>query len=265
VHVANTAAPVFTTQPSFGNDVIWPPQHGYVDLGVAGTGAAATSSCGIASYQFASCSSSQIENTTGVGDGNTVRDCVYEPSSLHVRAERDGACSPIGRVYTTTVVAVDVCGNSTTSNPFDIGVWHDRGHAPAAGTVIAATAGSNTPDTRPGTNGTYGTGCGAGSSSVNGTVADHSDADPDMEVDQFAAIDVNTLVVAKAAGNLSLTWTAPSYVAPVNVTRYHVYRLDPITLFWTLVTEVPKTTTSFQDPILNDGHNWQYKVTAVIK
>jgi hypothetical protein len=264
--VANTAPPVFTSQPSFGNTILWPPQHGYADFTVAATGAVAASSCGIASVQFASCSSSQPENGTGTGDGNSVRDCVYEPGALHVRAERDGACSPIGRVYTTTVVAVDVCGNQTASNPFDIGVWHDRGHAPAAGTIVAATAGSDTIDTRNGTNGTYGTSCGTGSSSVNGTVQDHSDADPDMEVEQFAAIDVNSLALTKgASGNLTLNWTAPSYVAPINVTRYHIYRLDPATLFWTLVLEVPKQTTSYQDPILNDGHNWQYRVTAVIK
>jgi hypothetical protein len=262
-HAANTAAPVFFKQPAFGNTILWPPQHGYADFTVASTGAAATSSCGIASLQFASCASSQPENGTGTGDGNSVRDCVYEPGALHLRAERDGACSPIGRVYTTTVVAVDLCGNSTTSNAFTVGVWHDRNNAPAAGTIVHAVGG--TSDTRNGNNGTYGLDCGVGNADVNGTVQDHSDADPDTEVSQSAAIDVNSLVLTKVAGDVTLNWTAPQYVAPINVTRYHVYRLDPVTLFWTLVAEVTKAVTSYQDPILNDGHNWQYRITAVIK
>jgi hypothetical protein len=264
-HVANTAAPVFTTQPSFGSAILWPPEHGYADFTVTNTGAVVSSSCGVASIQFASCSSSQPENTTAVGDGNTLRDCVYEPAGLHVRVERDGNCSPIGRVYTTTVVATDVCGNVTSSNPFDIGVWNDRTHQPPAGTSKAASVGSGTLDTRNGSNGTYGAGCGTGNSSTNGTVQDHSDADPDMEVDQFASVDVNSLALAKTGGNVALAWTAPTYATPINVTRYHVYRLDPVTLLWTQIAEVAKQYTSYQDPILNDGRNWQYRVTAVIK
>jgi hypothetical protein len=101
-HAANTAAPVFTIQPAFGDTPVWPPNHGYLDFEVFDTGAVAASSCGIASIQFASCSSSQPENGHGTGDGNTMRDCVYEPGALHLRVERDGACSPIGRVYAAT-------------------------------------------------------------------------------------------------------------------------------------------------------------------
>jgi hypothetical protein len=137
VHIANTAPPVFTNQPSLGAcPILWPPNHGYVDVSVSDTGAAATSSCGIASIQFASCNSSQPENGNGTGDGNTMRDCVYEPGALHLRAERDGACSPIGRVYTTSLVAVDVCGNATTSNPMEVAVWHDRGNPPTSTHVV---------------------------------------------------------------------------------------------------------------------------------
>jgi hypothetical protein len=264
LHLANTAAPVFTVQPSLGETILWPPNHGYADFAVSDTGATAASSCGIATIQFASCSSSQPENGTGTGDGNTLRDCVYEPGSLYLRAERDGACSPIGRVYTTTMIAVDVCGNVTTSNPFSVNVWHDRAHPPTQGTVRFSPG--DTADVRNGTNGTYGTDCGTGSTGANGTIQDHSDADPDMEVAQDAAIDVNSLTVVKGTGgNVTLNWTAPQFVAPINVTRYHVYRLNPVTLFWTMIAEVPKQSTSYQDPSLSDGSDWQYKVTAVIK
>ena len=59
--------------------------------------------------------------------------------------------------------------------------------------------------------------------------------------------------------------TEPAHQAGIIVTRFHVYRLDPVTLLWTLLAEVTKQKTSYQDASLNDGRNWQYKVTAVIK
>jgi hypothetical protein len=43
-----------------------------------------------------------------------------------------------------------------------------------------------------------------------------------------------------AGGNLKLTWTEPVHQAGINVTRFHVYRLDPVTLDWPLVAEVDK-------------------------
>ena len=264
VHTANTAPPVFTSQPSLGTcPVLWPPNHKVANFTVAGTGAAATSACGIASIQFASCTSSQPENGTGVGDGNSVRDCVYEPGTLHLRAERDGACSPVGRVYTTQLVATDVCGNTTTSNPLEVAVWHDRGHQPT-GTIYSGSGTQN--DVPAGTGGTYGPGCGPGSACANGTVADSSDEDPEMEISQTASISVSDLRIEKASGgNVKLVWTDPSHVAGINVTRFHVYRLDPVTLDWTQIAEVTKQTLSYLDPVLNDGVNHQYKVTAMIK
>jgi hypothetical protein len=164
------------------------------------------------------------------------------------------------------MVATDVCGNTTTSNSFDVAVWHDRGHQPTAGTIVSANPNSNTPDTRDGANGTYGASCGLGSSSANGTVRDDSDADPEMEITQNASISVGDLRIEKASGgNLKLTWTEPAHQAGINVTRFHVYRLDPVTLDWTQIAEVSKQTTSYQDPVLNDGVSHQYKITAMIK
>jgi hypothetical protein len=254
------------TQPSLGCALLWPPQHGYVDFTVANTGATASSQCGIASITFASCSSSQQENAHGTGDGNSNRDCVYSPGTLSLRAERDGACSPIGRSYSSTVVATDVCGNvSAPSNSFDVGVFHDRGHAPA-GPYYSANPGSNQNDTRAGVNGTYGTGCGNGTCGATGTGEDNSDEDPEMEINQAASISVGNLGLEKASGgNVKLTWTEPTHEPGVIVTRFHVYRLDPVTLFWVQLAEVTKQTTSYLDPVLTDGVNRQYKVTAVIK
>jgi hypothetical protein len=185
---------------------------------------------------------------------------------VHLRAERDGACSPIGRVYTMRMVAVDVCGNSTASNPFDVGVWNDRNSPPLSGSIRQAANGSGTYDTRPGLNGTYSAGCGVGGASVNGTVADHSDVDPEAEISQSASIGVGDLRLVKSTGaTILLTWTEPAHAATINVTRFHVYRLDPATLFWTQLAELPKQTTSYLDPGLSDGNDRQYKVTAVIK
>ena len=255
-------APVFAAQPSLGNTVLWPPNHGYADFTVANTGAAATSQCGIAAIEFASCNSSQEENAYGTGDGNSLRDCVYAPGLLSVRAERNGACSPVGRSYSSMVVATDVCGNSAASNTFDIAVWHDRGKAPAGSTIVHASGG--TGDSRIGVNGTYGVGCGAGNANANGTIHDHSDADPEMEISQNASVTVNDLRLEKSTGgNVKLTWSSPVQIG--QVTRYHVYRLDPVTLFWTQIGEVTKLTTSYLDPVLNDGVGYDYKITAVIK
>jgi uncharacterized repeat protein (TIGR01451 family) len=261
VHTADLTPPVFTTQPSLGDTILWSPNHGYVDFTTANTGAAATSSCGSASIQFASCSSSQPDNSNGTGDGNTTRDCVYAPDVLSLRAERDGACSPIGRVYESTVIAVDACGRTATSNPFDVVVWHDRAHPPTQGTVRFSTG--NSQDTRAGTTGTYGTDCGLGSPLANGTIQDHSDADPEMEIAQNAALDVNDLQLAKNGGSVQLTWNSP--VQSGQVTRYHVWRLDPLTLFWTQIAEVTRTTTTYSDPVLSNAAGFQYKISAVIK
>jgi hypothetical protein len=254
---------VFVQQPSLGTcPNLWPPNHKYADFTVSQMGATASSACGIASIQVASCSSSQQENATSTGDGNTVRDCVVSGDTVSMRAERNGACSPIGRVYETTLVAIDVCGNTATSNPIDVAVFHDRGHAPTGGTIYGGT---NSAD-HSGTNGTYGTGCGAGSACANGTIHDDSDADPEMEVSQNASISVGNLQLARASGgNVQLTWTEPTHEAGINVTRYHIYRMDPATFDWSMIAEVTKQTLSFQDPVLNDGVNYQYKVAAVIK
>jgi hypothetical protein len=269
VHAANPTTPSFTTQPSLGAcPVLWPPSHGYADFEVAQTGAAATSQCPIISIQFASCSSSQGENAVNTGDGNSVRDCVFSGSTLSLRAERNGACSPLGRVYTTRLVATDVCGHTAMSDTLEVSVWHGRAQPPVSANIFHGNPGSDQDDTRPGVNGNYAAdpdACGTGSSCANGTVADHSDADPEMEIAQGAATSVNDLKLSKVNGILQLSWTTPDLLAPINVTRFHVYRRDPVTFSWTYVAELPKQQLTYTDPIMNDGRNWQYKVSAIIK
>ena len=169
VNEPNTAPPVITDQPSLAEDgtcaFLWPPQHGYVDFGVQDTGIVATDACGDVSFAFSSCTSSQPENDQA--DGNSVRDCVYEPSALHLRAERAGSCSPLGRAYESTITATNVCGVSVTSDPFGACVTHDRRAGPGEdATVFSANPGSNQNSERPGINGTYGTGCGEGCGDV---------------------------------------------------------------------------------------------------
>jgi hypothetical protein len=164
------------------------------------------------------------------------------------------------------LIATDVCGNRALSDPFEMGVWHDRGHAPVTGTVYAGHGGSGA--TRTGTNGSYNPGCGSGNPTCGeeGQAHDASDADPEMEIDQLVSISVDDLRLEKAAGgSVELTWTEPLPAASVHVTRFHVYRLDPETRSWTLIGEVGRQTTSFHDPIQSDGNDWQYKVTAMIK
>lgn len=185
-HVPNTAPPVIDVQPAFSAGgacaFLWPPQHGYVDLDVENTGIVAHDTCGPVVYSFASCASSQPENTTS--DGNSLRDCVMDGTSLHLRAERRGDCSPLGRVYTTAVQVTNGCGVSTTSQPLTACVWHDRSNAPPAGsTIYSANPASNQSDTRPGVNGTYGTDCGPGCGATCSSPTNVDLSDPDRDRD----------------------------------------------------------------------------------
>jgi len=174
----------------------------------------------------------------------------------------------LGREYSSTLVATDVCGNTSAPAALTVSVWHDRGHNPD-GPYYSANPGSNQNDQRPlaiNSPGAYGTGCGTGTPCATGSGQDVSDFDPEMEIFQQASISVGDLRVDKASGgNVSLSWTEPAHAAGINVTRYHIYRLDPVTLFWTQLAEVTRQTTSWMDPALDDGLEHQYKISAVIK
>jgi len=169
MHAPYAVPPTIVAQPSLDGGggscpSLWPPSHGYVDFTVADTGIQAQAVCGGLTYRFASCASSQPEDQAGGGDGQTLRDCVYEPAALHLRAERDATCSPNGRTYAMTMIVTDACGNSTISRPFTVCVWQDKEHGPdpSLGRIYSAVPGANQNDTRQGTNGTYGTTCATG-------------------------------------------------------------------------------------------------------
>jgi len=162
--VVDTQPPIITRQPALGEDgcgLLWPPQHGYADFTGDDSGIEAYDVChAVEATLFSSCHSSQPENVNGLGDGNSTRDCVFEGGSLHLRAERDGACAPVGRRYTMTVEVGDTCGHVTPTDPFDACVRHDRRRP--RGPYLSSDPGSNQNDERPGTNGAYGAGCGTG-------------------------------------------------------------------------------------------------------
>jgi hypothetical protein len=109
IHVNDQTAP--TVNPtSCGQVCLWPVNHKYVVFDIS-TFVTGMDNCpGAVSTLFYNCSSTEPEN--GLGDGNTLRDCVYVPAthSLYVRAERRGI-SPLGRFYSVAVNLVDSCGN----------------------------------------------------------------------------------------------------------------------------------------------------------
>jgi hypothetical protein len=80
---------------------------------------------------------------------------------LSTRAERSGTCGPLDRTYTMTAGVSDTCDNTSESKPFDLCVYHDRGHQPP-GPYRSPDPDSDQDDTREGTSGTYGDDCGPG-------------------------------------------------------------------------------------------------------
>ena len=170
ITVVDTLPPIIDVQPDLGEGgcgFLWPPMHGYVDFSVDDTGTLAHDVCDGVALGYSGCGSSQPEDRDSLGDGESRGDCVVSEDlqELSLRAERDGACSPLDRAYTMALDATDSCGNFTTSDPFSLCVYHDKGHQPPkTGPTYMAQPDSNQTDTRPGYNGSYGTGCGAGCS-----------------------------------------------------------------------------------------------------
>ena len=95
---------------------LWPPNHKYRCFGQGDFDLAITDNCSSPpfTWTFDGCASDQPDNANGVGDGDTVNDCLVAPDrqSFCVRSERDGTV-PGGRHYGVTVMAVDACGNAS--------------------------------------------------------------------------------------------------------------------------------------------------------
>jgi predicted extracellular nuclease len=110
VGICEATAPVVsvTADP----DVLWPPNHKYVDVS---TTVDVTDADDNPTVTLLSVTSNEPDNATGNGDGNTVNDIVIlDDDEFQLRAERSG--SGDGRVYTITYEVTDACGNSTTAS-----------------------------------------------------------------------------------------------------------------------------------------------------
>jgi len=69
------------------------------------------------------CVSDEPDNATGIGDGNTVRDCIIDGNLILARSERAGTMD--GRIYTVEVTVTDFSGNVSTGGG-TIEVRHDQ-------------------------------------------------------------------------------------------------------------------------------------------
>ncbi|MBI2730564.1 MAG: T9SS type A sorting domain-containing protein, partial [Sphingobacteriales bacterium] len=107
------------TNVSVNPTCLWPPNHKMQNVYV---GYAAADNC--AGTVTTSLSVSSNEPIDGTGDGDTSPDWIIgtDGHSLQLRAERAGNGS--GRVYTITITATDVCGNSSTKT-VTVVVSHD--------------------------------------------------------------------------------------------------------------------------------------------
>ena len=111
VFVIDTIRPVVT--PGTAElACLWPPNHGYVCFEADEFAPTVADNCDVtpSTWSLTSCSSSQPDN--GVGDGDTVDDCLLstDGQGFCARAERAGNV-PAGRRYFPAISATDACGN----------------------------------------------------------------------------------------------------------------------------------------------------------
>jgi hypothetical protein len=126
--VVDTTPPVITSAKATPN-VLWPPNHKMVNVGLSVT---ATDICSSVTCRIKSVTSNEPINGPGKGKGNGKKSPDWTttgPLSLQLRAERLGKGS--GRTYTVIVECTDTSGNSATTN-ITIRVPHDQGDHSAA-------------------------------------------------------------------------------------------------------------------------------------
>jgi len=110
--------------------ILWPPDHRLVDIHARVTGpVGCSSSSDVVRLILTSITSSEPDDATGPGDGNTVNDIQgaafgSADFDFQLRAERDGRGE--SRVYAITYTVVDGSGNRTNATSFVL-VPHDRG------------------------------------------------------------------------------------------------------------------------------------------
>ena len=119
-----TIEAVDTTPPeinvSVSPDILWPPNHKYVDVETTVTVYDAVDSS--PTLMLVSVTSNEADN--GNGDGNTTNDIVIiNDTTFKLRAERSGTGQ--GRIYTITYRATDASGNSAEAT-ITITVPHNK-------------------------------------------------------------------------------------------------------------------------------------------
>jgi hypothetical protein len=103
-----------TTPPTIDASMLvsclWPPNHGFVDIGLSG---AATDNCAAPGDIVLSVTSVTSDEATatelGAGGPTHCPDAIVDGHSVLLRAERSGRAD--GRVYRITLTAADPCGN----------------------------------------------------------------------------------------------------------------------------------------------------------
>jgi cysteine-rich repeat protein len=115
-----------TVSVALDPDSLWPPNHRMVDITAMPN---AADSCGAATVVLESITSSEPDNDTGIGDGDTVDDIQgaelgTADVEFRLRAERAG--SGPGRTYTVTYTATDESGNQASAMATVV-VAHDQG------------------------------------------------------------------------------------------------------------------------------------------
>lgn len=120
VIVRDTIPPVIQSIVATPN-LLWPPNH---KMRLVNVVVRATDACGPVRWRILDIRSN--EEVDGLGDGHTSPDwLIARPHTAMLRAERSGSGS--GRIYTISVEAGDLAGN-TTHGRVQVRVPHDRGN-----------------------------------------------------------------------------------------------------------------------------------------
>ncbi len=122
VTVVDTTPPIIGTVSADPN-VLWPPNHKMIAVKVH---AVVTDTCGPATWKIIGVSSNEAVDAKGSGHTSTDWKITGD-HTLTLRAERSGTGN--GRVYTITIQASDVSGN-TAQKTVTVTVPHDQSKAP---------------------------------------------------------------------------------------------------------------------------------------
>lgn len=119
--VIDDEPPVITATPAY----LWPPDHELVEMALDVT---VTDNSGYAVWFVVGVESNQPES--GTGDGDHAPDWVLDPDdpqSVWLRAERSANHPEDVRIYTITLMAIDMAGNLSAPYYLEVRVDHDQG------------------------------------------------------------------------------------------------------------------------------------------